>query len=184
MPVRLLATILAAALTFGSTAATQKPEQAEALLQKAAQRETVDGDLKAAIDLYKQAVAAPAAIARLRRGPSSRWGMLREARQRRGAEGLPAGHHELRDQAEAVARASARLVRWDRARPRRAVRPARRPGSSSGNCDSSLARSSMRFPRTGTRLLTLTRNRGTTWLSETSHRARINRSRTSRAEPR
>ena len=58
MPTRLKAMVVAAALVLGSAAAVQMSGQAEALLQKAIQAETVDGDLKAAIALYEKAVAA------------------------------------------------------------------------------------------------------------------------------
>jgi Tol biopolymer transport system component len=111
MPVRLLATILAAALTFGSTAATQKPGQAEALLQKAAQKETVDGDLKAAIDLYKQALAA---AGNNRAVAAKALVQMGECYEKQGnVEAQKAYQHVITsyaDQAEAVARASARLV--------------------------------------------------------------------------
>jgi Tol biopolymer transport system component len=50
--------IVAAALVLGAAAGGQVSGQAEALLQKAIQAETVDGNLKAAIGLYEQAVAA------------------------------------------------------------------------------------------------------------------------------
>ena len=52
MPTRLQAILLGAALTVGA-AASQVSGNAEALLQKAIQAETVDGDLEAAIRPYE-----------------------------------------------------------------------------------------------------------------------------------
>jgi Tol biopolymer transport system component len=58
MPTRRKVMIVAAALVLGAAVGAQVSGQAEALLQKAIQAETVDGNLKAAIGLYEQAVAA------------------------------------------------------------------------------------------------------------------------------
>lgn len=58
MPARRKLMIVAAALVFGAAVGGQVSGQADALLQKAIQAETVDGNLKAAITLYEQAVAA------------------------------------------------------------------------------------------------------------------------------
>ena len=58
MPARRIVMIVAAALVLGAAVGGQVSGQAEALLQKAIQAETVDGNLKAAITLYEQAVAA------------------------------------------------------------------------------------------------------------------------------
>ena len=58
MPARRIVMIVAAALVLGAAVGGQVSGQADALLQKAIQAETVDGNLKAAITLYEQAVAA------------------------------------------------------------------------------------------------------------------------------
>jgi Tol biopolymer transport system component len=58
MPARQSVIIVAAAVILGAAAARQVSGQAEVLFQKAIQAETVDGDLKTAIGLYEQAVAA------------------------------------------------------------------------------------------------------------------------------
>src|SRR5512136_178597 len=58
MPARRMVMIVAAALVLGAAVGGQVSGKAEALLQKAVQAETVDGNLKAAIGLYEQAVAA------------------------------------------------------------------------------------------------------------------------------
>jgi hypothetical protein len=52
------AAILAATLT-ATVVAAQKSPSPDVLYQRAVQKEMVDGDTKAAIDLYKQVLAAP-----------------------------------------------------------------------------------------------------------------------------
>src|SRR5262249_54822633 len=56
---RILAVVLASLLAAtGTSALAQKKDTPEVLLQRAIQKEMVDGDLKAAIDLYKKVIAA------------------------------------------------------------------------------------------------------------------------------
>ncbi len=111
MPIQLHAMILAVALTFGFTAAAQKPQQAEALLQKAAQKETVDGDLKAALELYKQAVTA---AGNNRAVAAKALVQMGECYEKQGNTEAEKAYQQVitsyADQAEAVARARARLV--------------------------------------------------------------------------
>ncbi len=118
MPIRLLTLVLAAAVTFGFTAAIQKPGQAEALLAKAAQKETVDGDLRAAIDLYKQAVDA---AGNNRAVAAKALVQMGECYEKQGnAEAQKAYQQVIKnyaDQAEAVARARARLTALKSAEP-------------------------------------------------------------------
>ena len=133
MPIRLLTLILAAAVTSGFTAAIQKPGQAEALLQKAAQKETVDGDLKAAIDLYKQAVAA---AGNNRAVAAKALVQMGECYEKQGnAEAQKAYQQVIKsyaDQTEAVARARARLIALKSAGPPTVtVRQVRAPNTSS-----------------------------------------------------
>lgn len=112
MRLALALVLMASALVFWAPAVPgQKATQQETLLQRAIQKETVDGDLAAAIKLYKEIVANPggnralAARALLHLGQCNE--KLGSAEARQAYEQLV---REYADQAELAAEARARLT--------------------------------------------------------------------------
>jgi len=104
-----LATVLAA-----SFALAQKGDQAEVLLKAAANKALVDGDLNAAIELYKKVVAQPgatrAAVAKALVQMGQCYEKLGDAQAREARKAYERVVRDYADQAEIVAQARVRLA--------------------------------------------------------------------------
>ena len=104
-----LATVLAA-----SIALAQKGDQAEVLLKAAANKALVDGDLNAAIELYKKVVAQPgatrAAVAKALVQMGQCYEKLGDAQAREARKAYERVVRDYADQAEIVAQARVRLA--------------------------------------------------------------------------
>jgi Tol biopolymer transport system component len=107
---RILPVVLTALLVTGTLTLAQKKDSPDVLLQRAIQKEMVDGDLKAAIELYKKVVTSPGVTSRVAADALVHLG---EAYERSGdAEARKAYEQVIREyanQTEAVAQAKRRL---------------------------------------------------------------------------
>jgi len=103
-----------AAVLAASFALAQKSDQAEVLLKAAANKELVDGDLNAAIELYKKVVAQPgasrAAVAKALVQMGQCYEKLGDAQAREARKAYERVVREFADQAEIVAQARVRLA--------------------------------------------------------------------------
>jgi Tol biopolymer transport system component len=103
-----------AAVLAASFAIAQKSDQAEVLLKAAASKELVDGDLNAAIELYKKVVAQPgagrAAVAKALVQMGQCYEKLGDAQAREARKAYERVVRDYADQAEIVAQARVRLA--------------------------------------------------------------------------
>jgi len=103
-----------AAVLAASFALAQKSDQGEVLLKAAANKELVDGDLSAAIELYKKVVAQPgasrAAVAKALVQMGQCYEKLGDAQAREARKAYERVVREFADQAEIVAQARVRLA--------------------------------------------------------------------------
>jgi len=103
-----------AAVLAASFALAQKSDQAEVLLKAAANKELVDGDLNAAIELYKKVVAQPgasrAAVAKALVQMGQCYEKLGDAQAREARKAYERVVRDYADQAEIVAQARVRLA--------------------------------------------------------------------------
>jgi Tol biopolymer transport system component len=103
-----------AAVLAASFALAQKGDQAEVLLKAAANKELVDGDLNAAIELYKKVVAQPgasrAAVAKALVQMGQCYEKLGDAQGREARKAYERVVRDFADQAEIVAQARVRLA--------------------------------------------------------------------------
>jgi Tol biopolymer transport system component len=103
-----------AAVLAASFALAQKSDQAEVLLKAAANKELVDGDLNAAIELYKKVVAQPgasrAAVAKALVQMGQCYEKLGDAQAREARKAYERVVRDFADQAEIVAQARVRLA--------------------------------------------------------------------------
>jgi len=103
-----------AAVLAASFALAQKGDQAEVLLKAAANKELVDGDLNAAIELYKKVVAQPgasrAAVAKALVQMGQCYEKLGDAQAREARKAYERVVRDFADQAEIVAQARVRLA--------------------------------------------------------------------------
>ncbi len=135
-PTRRLLAVTAGALLLTGLAVSQKNTTPEAMLRAAMDKETVDGDLKAAIEQYKKVIAQKGASREVVAKALLRLGGAYE--KQGSAEARPAYERVVRefaDQAEAVQEARARLE----AAPSKAGGKSLRQVCAGADCDGTIS---------------------------------------------